>query len=245
MPFSPEEIESKQFRVTLRGYSKEEVDRFLQQLAEDHQAMLAAIGSGGVDLVSPARVDEDADEEMSMEQARAGDGGFDMLGHEIGRLLRMAGESADALRQKIEREATAARSGALEEARNLREDAVKTSHQIVTEAEKRALEIRADAERTANELIIDAKNQASELRNSAEREAQQRVREAEQRLGQLQEREAKLRQRLHQLETVVQSIRDELGGAARAGLTAASETEGEAPEGEAPDELTREEVKSA
>ena len=40
MPFSPEEIESKEFLITLRGYDKDEVQAFLRAVAADYRGIV-------------------------------------------------------------------------------------------------------------------------------------------------------------------------------------------------------------
>ena len=40
MPFSPEEIEGKQFISTLRGFDKDEVSMFLRAVAADYRKAL-------------------------------------------------------------------------------------------------------------------------------------------------------------------------------------------------------------
>jgi DivIVA domain-containing protein len=38
VPFTPEEIDSKEFLITLRGYDKDEVKAFLKAVAADYRA---------------------------------------------------------------------------------------------------------------------------------------------------------------------------------------------------------------
>ena len=47
VPFSPEEIESKEFLVVLRGYDKDEVGSFLRSVADDVRSLNDQIAQGG------------------------------------------------------------------------------------------------------------------------------------------------------------------------------------------------------
>src|SRR5947208_14833413 len=56
VPVSPEEIESKEFLVVLRGYDKDEVGSFLRAVADDVRALNAQLteGGGAAPAVEPA-----------------------------------------------------------------------------------------------------------------------------------------------------------------------------------------------
>lgn len=188
MPFSPEEIESKEFLITLRGYDKDEVQAFLRAVAADYRGVVESART-------PAPVTTGNP--------------FESLGEEVGTVLKVARESANALRQKAEDEAAATRRRAEEESAALRNAASAAAKRLTEEAERHAIEVRASAERDAGE----------------------RLRETARRVERLQGTETKLRQRLYSLEMMLQSMRQELDAADATGLEVAASSDG-GPEGE-------------
>lgn len=169
MPFSPEEVEEKDFLVTLRGYDKDEVRAFLQAVSADYKAALDSSKSAG-------QVSGDA---------------FASLGQEVGHVLQTAKESAEAVRRKSEEEAAALRARAEQEANGVRDAAGKAAKRLTEEAEQYAIGVRA----------------------SADRDATERIRETTRRVERLQTTEAKLRQRLYSLETMLHAIRQDIESA--------------------------------
>lgn len=188
MPFSPEEIESKEFLITLRGYDKDEVQAFLRAVAADYRGVVE-----GARTAAPVST---------------GSNPFESLGEEVGTVLKVARESANALRQKAEDEAAATRRRAEEESAALRNAASAAAKRLTEEAERHAIEVRAHAERDAGE----------------------RLRETARRVERLQGTETKLRQRLYSLEMMLQSMRQELDSADATGLEVAA-GEGDGAEG--------------
>ena len=69
MTISPEEIETKAFVVALRGYDQTEVDRWMQDLASQHRALLSDLSANASDV-------------------------FDMVGRDIAAALRAARDAA-------------------------------------------------------------------------------------------------------------------------------------------------------
>lgn len=192
MPFSPEEIESKEFLITLRGYDKDEVQAFLRAVAADYRGVLDTSR-----IPAPATTGNP----------------FESLGEEVGTVLKVARESANALRQKAEDEAAATRRRAEEESAALRNAASAAAKRLTEEAERHAIEVRASAERDAGE----------------------RLRETARRVERLQGTETKLRQRLYSLEMMLQSMRQELDSADATGLDVASSPEEGGAAGETED----------
>ena len=194
MPFSPEEIESKEFLITLRGYDKDEVQAFLRAVAADYRGVVENARSAATPVSTTSNP-------------------FESLGEEVGTVLKVARESANALRQKAEDEAAATRRRAEEESAALRNAASAAAKRLTEEAERHAIEVRASAERDAGE----------------------RLRETARRVERLQGTETKLRQRLYSLEMMLQSMRQELDSADATGLDVASSPEEGAAAGEAED----------
>lgn len=152
MPFTPEEIDSKEFLITLRGYDKDEVKAFLKAVAADFRA---AIDSAAPPLEAPGNA-------------------YEALGKDIGQVLQVAKQSADQLKKKAEEEATSMRRRAEEEANTLREAASSAANRLTQEAERHAVQVRAEAERDASERTTDANRRVDKLQ-SAESKLRQRL----------------------------------------------------------------------
>ena len=193
MPFSPEEVEEKDFLVTLRGYDKDEVRAFLQAVSADYKAALDSSRSAG-------QVSGDA---------------FASLGAEVSHVFQTAKESAEAVRRKADEEATALRARAEQEANGVRDAAGKAAKRLTEEAEQYAIGVRA----------------------SADRDATERIRETTRRVERLQTTEAKLRQRLYSLETMLHAIRQD--------IESAQETDLEESEAEEFQSLANEDIPSS
>ncbi len=152
MPFTPEEIDSKEFLITLRGYDKDEVKAFLKAVAADYRAAL--------DSAQPA--------------PEAGGSAYEALGKDIGQVLQVAKQSADQLKRKAEEEATSMRRRAEEEAASLREAASSAARRLTEEAERHSVQVRAEAEREATAKTASAGRRVEKLQ-SAESKLRQRL----------------------------------------------------------------------
>ena len=146
MPFSPEEIESKEFLITLRGYDKDEVQAFLRAVAADYRG-----------VVENAR---------SAAPVSTASNPFESLGEEVGTVLKVARESANQLRQKAEDEAAATRRRAEEESAALRNAASAAAKRLTEEAERHAIEVRASAERDAGERLRETARRVERLQGT-------------------------------------------------------------------------------
>ena len=145
MPFSPEEIESKEFLITLRGYDKDEVQAFLRAVAADYRNVSESART-------PAPI--------------ATSNPFESLGEEVGTVLKVARESANTLRQKAEDEAAATRRRAEEESAALRNAASAAAKRLTEEAERHAIEVRASAERDAGERLRETARRVERLQGT-------------------------------------------------------------------------------
>ena len=76
---SPDEIETKAFVVSLRGYDRVEVDRWLQEVADEHRKLMTDL--------------EAASQPPSANPADT----FDVIGREVAEVLRAAREAAAAM----------------------------------------------------------------------------------------------------------------------------------------------------
>ena len=119
---------------------------------------------------------------------------YETLGSELSSVLAEAHQTAGRLRAKAERYAVERRKQAEEEMDRLRAAAVEATDRLKSEAELYAIEVRTQAEREAREHLAEVAG----------------------RIEQLLAGEAKLRQRLYSLETMLQTMRGDLKSAAEA-----------------------------
>ncbi|HEX8582064.1 MAG TPA: DivIVA domain-containing protein [Acidimicrobiales bacterium] len=166
MPLTPEDIERRQFTVTLRGYHTAEVDAFLRHIAAELREQLAL---PGLPSLPPAP------DGAPVVRADMGVGpAFGRVAHTIASLLQTAAESAADIRRDAEEEAAATRAKAAEEARALRErvdrEAAETT--AATQAERqRAEQEAAEARARAGAEVDRARADAARILESARREA--------------------------------------------------------------------------
>ncbi len=170
MPFEPEEIENKEFLSALRGYDRDEVRGFLQDVADDYRALL--------DMLKQRQ--------QSMPSVKDP---YDVVGVELGQILKVARESGDRLRKKAEAEAGS----------------------LVGKSEQEAKSIRDSADKAARKQREEADRYARQVRAAADREAADKTSRAAATVEQLREAEAKLRERLRSMESIIRAVRDELG----------------------------------
>lgn len=152
MPFSPEEIESKEFLITLRGYDKDEVNAFLRAVAADYRS---ALSRQGADISVPSS-------------------SYEALGTEISTVLSTAKQSAETIRKRAEDDATELRRRAEEESRQLRDAASRAAKRLTEEAERHSVEVRASAEREAGERLRESARRVERLQ-ATETKVRQRL----------------------------------------------------------------------
>lgn len=166
----PEDIESRDFFVGLRGYDRDEVQEFLAQVAADHRAALAEL------------------EELRKRREPLTD-----LGPSVTAIIRTATESAetiteqahqegDRIRAEAEAQAAATRHEAEARAATTRHDAEARAEQIRREADDEATRMRDEATRIvdaarseAERIVHDAQDDASRLEADAERRGRERA----------------------------------------------------------------------
>lgn len=137
---TPEEIETAEFFVAMRGYERVEVRALLKTLAAERRELerrLAERDSGEAPAVDP----------------------IDELGRHVAAIVYSARESARAILDDAERDATVVRSEAAEEARLARE-AVAAK---LAEAERALEESREEAARAATESLERARHEAEAI----------------------------------------------------------------------------------
>lgn len=159
MPFTPEEIENKQFLIGLRGYDRMEVDSFLRAVAADMRDLLEQASrkpEAPAPAVEPAPVAEavpEVVEEAPQPEAPAPEpepvDNFAHFGETMAAILRDAENTVADMRAKAEEEA----------------------REMISGAEARSVQIVSEAQSKADELVDRARDRAAELRASAQSDA--------------------------------------------------------------------------
>jgi len=145
---TPDEIASREFLISLRGYDREEVAGFLRQVAEEHAHLQRRIreleneveAAGDVVSAAPA-VRQDAAAARPASDPRDI---FRALGEETTRVLVAAEESAQTIKQRAEERARQELETARREARDEVESARRTASKIVADAERRRNSVAED-----------------------------------------------------------------------------------------------------
>lgn len=160
---SPDEIATRSFSTSFRGFTESEVRAFLRRISDE----VAAVRAREHDLLTAVdELEEQLRAPRPLDEAQL----LDALGEETARLLRSAKEAADDIRRKAEERAARVIEEAQDESRQARTEAEEEARRRTTDAETRAAEIVADAERLASELREETERFVEEQRAHAERE---------------------------------------------------------------------------
>jgi DivIVA domain-containing protein len=150
---TPEEIQSREFLVSLRGYDRDEVHAFLDEVAEAFAQLRAQ--AGVAPAPAPAAAPEPAPRAPEPVAPEPAVSPFAAIGAETQRILEAAQEAGEEIRKRAQAEADTARRDALAEADKavtaLREQAAATQSQIDI-LEQRRDEL-ADRLRQARETV--------------------------------------------------------------------------------------------
>lgn len=175
---TPEEISSRKFLNALRGYDRDEVSEFLNEVADDYRALLERVEKA----------------EAREEQRVAQDGEFDPrqaigeLGEETKRILLAAEEAAEDKRTRAEEDAQAELEQARKTAAEELETARTTAAEELDAARGKSQQMVAEAERHRDEIVasvtdlIEARDQfAGDLAGAIDhiRDVLERVRDLE------------------------------------------------------------------
>jgi len=189
---TPEDIQSREFLVSLRGYDRDEVHAFLDEVAEDFASLLGRSGGAASpakddtpatdDADTVADVDGDAEVveeatpepvvEPAPEPAPPADAiaSFAAIGAETQRILEAAHAAGEEIRRKAETEAESLRESRLKDAQDevdgLREQAAAIRKQI-DDLEGRRDEL-ANRLRQAKETVDLALLEVEEIEADAE-----------------------------------------------------------------------------
>lgn len=135
---TPLDIQKKEFRHVLRGYSKDEVDAFLNLLAQDFENLI--------------RENQELREKIvQTEQSVAR---YKEIEEAIKNTMVMAQKNTDELRQNAEKEAGILLDRTRIEAERLAREAEQEADGLIQEAEKRVSEMTSEYNRIAREAHI-------------------------------------------------------------------------------------------
>lgn len=198
---TPDEIASRQFLIALRGYDRDEVSAFLQEVAEERRQLERRI----------------AELEVRVE-GETGDArhAFRHLGDETTRILVAAEEAATQMRDRADAEARETLDTARRSATQELDEARRTAQRELDEARRTAKDEVQEARRTAQEELERARNQADALVEDARRDARSAVDAADQRRAEIdvavRELEAIRERLLTQLEETVTAVNEATAG---------------------------------
>lgn len=172
---TPSEIRHAEFRNTLRGLDRSEVEQFLTRLAN----VVEGLQEQNRRLVAAAAEIPDRDLEHE----------FETIGREVTDILQSAREAAESMRERAALDAARWRSEAMEEADKnrkdaaadseaLRRDAWTTGTAMLTQAAEEARKMREQADRDVLTIQGEAEREAHRLTSGARREAEDLVRSA-------------------------------------------------------------------
>ena len=181
------EIPHKEFTVVLRGYDRDEVDQFLEQIEEAVQELVDRVGR----RPAPGRVAEWLGREVEAVLAAAEAAAI--------KVRTDADEAAETIRRHAEGDVVKAR----EEAESASADAAR----VRDAAEEEAGEIRLKAQEEAERILREARLVAQRIENAAEGRREQILEDAEQRKRDLEEREREIHARIAALEETFGALR--------------------------------------
>lgn len=226
--YSPDEIAERQFLISLRGYDRDEVSAFLDEVAAQVRTLQQRIAEleSERDAAAEAALEARAQEDTPTDRRAS----FRELGEETTRILETAEEAAEQMRNRADEESRSLLEEARREAADARESAQQEANSILEEARSKAEHERERASDTATQVLEEARSSARETldtANARHREIAETVRELDE-----------LRERLvDDLRTVSETI----GGAVdRLAGDPDEITLPEVPEGTTVDELTEE-----
>jgi DivIVA domain-containing protein len=168
---TPEDIATRSFASSFRGYAETDVRAFLRRVSEElvaarerEEQLADALDEAEEQLRAPKPLDE--------QQL------LDALGEETARLLRSARDAAEDIRRKAEERSARVMEEAQTEAHRLRTEAAEILSVRSQEAEAAAAEIVSEAEARATDIRANNERVAEEQRTRAEQESETIVEDA-------------------------------------------------------------------
>ncbi len=138
MVLTPLDIQKKEFRHVLRGYSEDEVNAFLDQIAQDFENMIR----------------ENQELREKIDQTEQNVARYREIEEAIKNAMVMAQKNADELRQNAEKEAKIILDRSRIEADQLAREAEREVAGLLHETEKQVSAMKAEYERVRREAYI-------------------------------------------------------------------------------------------
>lgn len=162
--YTPDEIAEHQFLIALRGYDRDEVSAFLDEVAEQVLTLQQRVGE--LESAREAAVQGQG----AGAEAPAGDRrpSFRELGEETTRILEAAEEAAEQMRARASEESRTVVEEARRAAAEEREGAQEQATALLEEARRDAEREREQANRTATQVLEEARSSARETLDTAE-----------------------------------------------------------------------------
>lgn len=217
----PDEVRARSFATSRRGYERDEVAAFQEEVAAQIAALRAEIDE------TQARLSQLGITELpDLKQE------FDSIGEDVRDILQAARDAAEDIRDRARADAELRIADAQQQAEQLRGDAwsaaetmlrqVRTAADAMAaqadedvlfvraEAEREALRLTGDAKRDAEELVRSARVEADKLVNDARAAAESMVETSQQSADLAQERVRALEQRREELMAELEQTRGTL-----------------------------------
>ncbi len=156
----PEEIRGRAFGQALRGYDRDKVDRFRDEVAGVVEALQQRI----VELETSAGA-------LGIEDAESLRAELATVGEDVAEVLTVAQKAAEGLRSRAAADAAAWRAEADKESRAARRSAQKDAEKARGDAWETATELLANTQKTVTDMQDQAAEDALFIRAEAEREA--------------------------------------------------------------------------
>lgn len=158
---SPQRIATAEFPSARRGYDREEVKIFLGKVAAQVAVLESMLSRVSSELEVHRRTLRGRPEDSILDPS--------MVGEQAAEVVRIASDTARAIRIQAESHSDA-----------IRERAERSAQRIVEDAEAKAEALQLESSQSAQDLILRAKKQAEELVRNAESQSEELVEKARQ-----------------------------------------------------------------
>ncbi len=158
---SPQRIATAEFPSARRGYDREEVKVFLGKVAAQVAVLESMLSRVSSELEVHRRTLRGRPEDSILDPS--------MVGEQAAEVVRIASDTARAIRIQAESHSDA-----------IRERAERSAQRIVEDAEAKAEALQLESSQSAQDLIIRAKKQAEEVLRNAESQSEELVEKARQ-----------------------------------------------------------------
>jgi DivIVA domain-containing protein len=163
-PLSPDSIAQRTFGQRLRGYNPDEVRAFLEEVALSVRELKSRSDALHTRLLELGNRDLTAE--------------FDLISHDVGRILQDAREAAEGMRKRAAGDAETLLEEAQTTAFGLRSDSWMVSEKLLQDSTKESAAIVQAAERDSLVIIGEAEREAHRRQSAARQESEETVRAA-------------------------------------------------------------------